>query len=383
MAGYIFSLDSVKALENYAMNGLYATKLSKPKNRWQQHHEGTFADYVTMKEGDNVYFFIKRKIYGIGKMINVNQDCKYFNYPEAGIPVPFHYEEMKDRLLWDEGEYSIDQRFICLFAPDPYFFKNGVDMDDVLSSNPRAFKMLRAFWKLSFIKFDDEENQAFRDVLIKHNQPVLKNPASQNIFATDYNRNHSIIKDKTIGLDYNIKLDKILSTCANDNGLAHEMALEVAILSQLANNDPHTVSILGKWDYLSHQVIASPFKPIDYMDKIDIFGYSYIEGHKPTKSKYLIIELKKDTAHSENLDQIMKYVDWVTNEYCFGDYSMIKSFIIAYDFDDQIKTNKPTLGNRKYTTGMKPAKSMSWNDLTLVSYKYIADLNKIELEVID
>ena len=38
----------------------------------------------------------------------------------------------------------------------------------------------------------------------------------------------------------------------------------------------------------------------------------------------------------------------------FGDYSMIKSFIIAYDLDDQIKTNKSTLGYRKFTTDMKP-----------------------------
>ena len=36
-------------------------------------------------------------------------------------------------------------------------------MDDVLASNPSQFRMLRAFWKLSFIKIDDDENQALID----------------------------------------------------------------------------------------------------------------------------------------------------------------------------------------------------------------------------
>lgn len=66
MAGYIFNLDSPQSLEAYIQNGIYATKLSRPTGRWQIHHEGTFADYATMEPGDNIYFFIERKIYGIG-----------------------------------------------------------------------------------------------------------------------------------------------------------------------------------------------------------------------------------------------------------------------------------------------------------------------------
>ncbi len=163
MAGYIFGLDNIQSLSLYTNNGVYATKLSLPRNNnWQTHHEGTFADYYSMQPGDNIYFFINRKIYGIGKLINIAGDCKYFNFPGGGEPRIIFYEEVKDQLLWDEGDPSVNQRCLCLFEPDPFFFENGIDMDDVLSSNPSAFKMLRAFWKLSFIKFDDEENQAFR-----------------------------------------------------------------------------------------------------------------------------------------------------------------------------------------------------------------------------
>jgi hypothetical protein len=382
MAGYIFSLDNIDSLKLYADKGVYATKLSTPDGFWRTSHEGTFADYVTMKKKDNIYFFIKRKIYGIGKLIKIGCDCKYFNYPEAGLPQSFNYEEKKELLLLDEANYSIDQRFICIFKPDPHFFIKGIDMDDVLSSKPQAFKMLRAFWKLSFIKFDNEENQAFKDVLLKYNQDALNIPRlGINIFQTNYENEHSKLLKKLKNNNYEINISSILSSCANEDYLKHEMALEVGLLYQLSNNEQATIDIFGKWDYLSHQVIASPFKPIDYMDKMDIFGYSFITGFEPTRGKYLIIELKRDNAQIQNLEQLMKYVDWIKNEYCFGDYAMIKAFLIAYNFDDNLVSEKSNIGIRKFTIGMKPAKSCEWRDITLVKYLYNNNTHKIDFSI--
>src|SRR5437868_1849834 len=145
MAGYIFGLDTLESLALYTNNGAYATKLSAPLTSWKTHHEGTFADYATMKAGDNIYFFIQRKIYGIGKLVNVGLDCKYFNFPGASLPQSVEHTSIREQILWDEGEVSINQRCVCFFEPDPHFFTLGVDMDDVRSSNPDAFKMLRVF----------------------------------------------------------------------------------------------------------------------------------------------------------------------------------------------------------------------------------------------
>src|SRR5713101_580722 len=101
MAGYIFSLDSLDSLLLYTRNGVYGTKLSAPSHSWMAHHEGTFADYATMRAGDNIYFFINRKIYGIGKLVNVGSDCKFFNFPGAGTFDRLPYTVVKKRLLWD------------------------------------------------------------------------------------------------------------------------------------------------------------------------------------------------------------------------------------------------------------------------------------------
>jgi hypothetical protein len=170
MAGYIFNLDSIRSLKACFSKGIYATKLSKPKGCWKKHHEGTFADYVTMRPKDNIYFFIKRKIYGIGVLVDIQGNCKFLNYPEACKPINYKYKEKKKDLLCDEGVQSMKKRWVCIFKSCPYFFKEGVDMDDVLASNPNAFRMLRAFWKLSMIKCDDEENQALRSVILRCNE---------------------------------------------------------------------------------------------------------------------------------------------------------------------------------------------------------------------
>ncbi len=370
MAGYIFNLDSVDALEKYISNGVYSTKLSQPRNnQWGIHHEATCADYATMKAGDNVYFFIDRKIYGIGELVNINGDCKFLNFPEANKPQKYDYDEVRDRLLWDEGEYSNTQRWLCVFKPSPYFFREGIDMDDVLSSNPTMFRMLRAFWKVSFIKIDDDENQALIDIILRNNKSWLNNPPAGKIFMSNYAKYHQLLEQK-IAQAYHFNCYDILLSCADGKKLKHEMALELGILYQLAIKEPHTIEVFGEWDYLSHQVIASPFKPIDYMDKMDIFGYSYIKGFGKTKSEYLIIENKKDLATIEDVEQLMKYVDWVKDEYTHGDYSMIKAFLVAYDFSSDAINNWKNISERRYITGRRPARSKVWSSLRLVKYEF-------------
>lgn len=57
MAAYIFSLDSQEALRECITNGVYGTIFNKqPDGHWKGYHEGTLADYTSMKEGDYVFF---------------------------------------------------------------------------------------------------------------------------------------------------------------------------------------------------------------------------------------------------------------------------------------------------------------------------------------
>lgn len=101
MAGYIMTLSDVDSLTYCVKTGTYSTNLSAPKGNWMTHHEGTFADYLSMKPGDSIYFFIKRKIYGIGKLIEINSECRFLNYVGADRPVDYskkNYGELEPLL---------------------------------------------------------------------------------------------------------------------------------------------------------------------------------------------------------------------------------------------------------------------------------------------
>jgi len=372
MAGYVINLNSAEALELYVTSGVYSTVLNiKPDTKNWQVFEGTFADYASMKPGDNIYFFIKRKLYGIGEIISLEgngiSDCRFNNFPEASKLKYFDYSQVKNKLLWDEGEKSKNQRWICCFKPSPAFYTEGIDMDEVLFSKPEAFRMLRAFWKVSFLKIDDEENLALKEILLRKalEENIPKYPWS--------NEKHKQIITK-LNSNYNLNVQDIIQSCfdTRTGSLNHEAALEAYIIYHLRDKSPHVTDIFGKWDYISRQVIASPFKPIDYMDKMDIFGYSFITGFSsltPLKHKYLLIELKKGWATKDDVDQAMKYVDWIRSEYTRGDYNPIEAFLVCREFPKEVIEHHEKVAHRTYTIGVKPVKTLTWNKLSLVKYE--------------
>lgn len=364
MAGYLITISEIESLTCCFEEGIYSTRVNQPKNdKWLINHEGTFADYANMKAGDNIYFFNKRKIYGIGVLVKRGYDCKYVNFPEASKPSKYSYKEIRKELLIDFGEDSGNYRWICCFEPAPLFFKQGIDMDDVLASNPSKFKMVRALWKLSFIKLDDEENKALKDLILFRNRELLEKEVKQKDSCFSYKGRDNLAE---VSKDYYLTPKDIISSCANGVRLTHEMAIEAGLVYELTENKK---TVFGKWDYISHQVIASPFKPIDYMDKIDVFGYRYLDGYE-TVSDFLIAELKKDEANLETLNQIMKYVDWVCAEYALNDYSRIEAYIVAAEFSDEIIAKSKEICVRNFTVGVRPSIASRWSNINFIKYRY-------------
>lgn len=366
MAGYLITLNDEKSLAEIVNYGIYSTIMSSPKHSsWGISHEGTFADYLSMKSGDLIFFFVKRKIYGCGKLENVGDDCKYLNYISAGEPNGDRSDDYSKTRLLSFGNNQ--NRCFCTFVPYPAFFKKGIDMDAILQNNKDPFRSIRTLWKLSFIKLDDDESKALFSVLVKNNENVLNNLEEQYLFDSSF---HSQLRRVSL-YKYKMHRQFLISNCKDkiNNHLKHEMALEASLCEILSTENRKP---FGKWDYISHQVAASPFKPIDYMDKMDIFGYRYIAGYD-IKSKYMIAELKKGEATVEIVEQIMKYVDWVSNEYANKDYSMIEAYIIASSFGDKVIDLVKKHCVRNFTKGYRPAEFCEWNDVKMVRYKVQED----------
>ena len=370
MAGYVFNMDSEKSIQKCFEEGYYCTALNK---KWTSATDGTFADYLGMKEGDNIYFFSKRKIYGIGCLI---KKPTFANHPQANVPGP--PLSTKDILCSPPSKKIF--RWGCVFRPSPHFFVNGVDMDDVLSSNPQAFTSLRAFWKLSFIKIDDLENQALKDIILYRNSDLATQKAPiQGI----YHPLELSDKIKTRAQQYSLNPQKYFSLSLDKakkrkDRYRREAVLECNIMWDLSTESNVSKEIFGHWDYVSHQVIASPFKPIDYMDKMDIWGYEYIQGFK-TILKYKVCELKKGRAGEEELLQCMKYVEWIRDKYAHGDYSKIKAFLVAADF--ALPADWKNIVKRNYVSGLRDVRTPCWEDLTLVKYRYDESIKRAVYEV--
>ena len=364
MGGYIFSIGRDNAIGNIkkcVYDGVYSTNMHEVTNRNLIPFEGTFADYCSMKPGDNIYFFSNRKIYGIGVLIKVGLDCKYNNYPSASTPIQENYDTINNEMIINNDETNVNNRWICTFKPDPLFFANPVDMDDVLSYKPDTFKTLRTFWKKSFTKINDEENNSLKEFILLRNQNNAENHF--DFSESFHNTNMNNFNNPKYLLSYQQIIESALDS---NNNIKHEMALESGLILELSNNDS---TILGHWDYLSHQVEASPFKPIDYMDKIDVFGYRFLKGTSII-SKYLIVENKNEAATLDTVNQITKYVDWIVKNYAYGNYDMIEAYILAPSYDDKIKKNFKEICKRNYIISSHPVVNKTWNDVKLISYTY-------------
>ena len=101
---------------------------------------------------------------------------------------------------------------------------------------------------------------------------------------------------------------------------------------------------------------------------MDLFGYRYVEGFPTAVSKYLVIELKVGTINKENVQQTMKYVDWISREYTGGDYSMIEAYTIGYDKEESIEENIQDIIERNYIISSRPVTNRKWSNLRILSY---------------
>ena len=368
MPGYLFIIGGSKndteaqrreRIMGVVRRGVYSTMMSV---NWSNAAESTLGDFVTMRPGDNVYFFGKRKVYGIGEVLDAG-DGRAVTENFRGSTMPVVNVEYASSNAIVKGTGDKVGRWVVAFAPSPAFFEEGIDMDDLLLSEPDAFRSLRVMQQRTFVKLDDEENLAFMAAFLRRNlgrlgQVTAKRPG--------------VPAEVVAGGPPDVR-SLLASKRKRDGSLSSEMLVEVGLLHQLSYGDQRTSEVFGRWDYLSHQVNASPFKPVAYMDKIDVFGYRWIRGYGNILEGFLVAELKKDASGADDVPQVMKYVDWVRGEYSHGDYSMVKAFLVANRFDDAVLNGLDRLARRDYVVGCRPAVSRRWSDLTLVTYNVLPD----------
>lgn len=340
---------------------LMAPQKSRSRKSINKILAATFGDMITMKPGDNVYFLSDRKIYGVGTLISLGEDCKYDNYLNASMLLP----DCNVTLEYVLTTNSTRARWVVFFKPAPYFFTKGADMDDVLRYRPNAFKMLRAFQGVTFIKIDDEENRALKEYISLINEPAYENINANSFpFSPDM---HNQLAKRDLSAHV-MDINKALTQDENKEFIISEMFVEASLLQAISRE---ACPVIGNWDYATHQLIASPFKPLAYIDKIDVYGFKYSQHYPDTPkliTKYLIVELKFDLLNKAALEQTMQYVDWICSEYASGDYSRIEAYVVGNRTVRNIDAIIADKCQRDYIVETHPVKTEKWNNLKVIKY---------------
>ena len=401
MAGFFIVLGDIKdengKVIKYAMDtlnelctyGYYSTNLHMNTGTqiWAKTKVSTFTDYYSMRTGDYIFFFFNRKIYGVGELTNIEHtdDCKFWSYENANIPST----QTVSSPIFDG--INLENRCICFFKPLEYF-SYAIDMDEALTAYPNSFKSLRVIQGRSFIKTDDEEAQALYATITKSNHAC----SGQTVdwITPTFDNSKQVIAGNNIAKNPNYYSFTIESLLINfktrgSDGINEEMAIEAAIVEKL-NTGSSTV--LDKLTYVSHQVSASPAKPVEYMEWMDVFGYKTAPSlmSKAISISFSIdqnyvIEIKRDAlglkhkgkkepqwvkSNKAVANQLMKYVDWTVKNYASGKYPMVKGIIVANGFDDEFIEYCKEMCIRNYNSGYRDATPSVWNNIELIKYSY-------------
>lgn len=378
MAGYIMTLSATESEINrqtgsanerkrkakyqkyldIVKDGLYATHITNSRTKTVVE-----ADFLGMRPGDNIYFFFDRNIYGVGTIKSFSPDTTVFkNIKIDDIDSPLPTESFP---------------FIISFESDPMFFRKGVDTDDVLNASPNIVYALRFFQKKSFIHLDDEENNIVKSILIYKNEKAILSK-DKNMICDSSNQINNFKKLKYLILQYSItyKLngyDYFVAGLNNHGIVNSETRIEGLILDYVKQS----TNLFGKIDFLSRQYPASPAKPSEYINKMDLFGYRYIDGFENERivSKYIVMELKTKEINQDAILQTMKYVDWIVKKYAHGDYSRVKAYVIGKNLVGSISDYSKDItryyisstSHRTDSQGVDVT-TEEWNDMNFVSY---------------
>ena len=381
MPGYLINLGSEGGtLDLYVESGIYGTRIGR--TGWYPSTLYTLADYLTMRPGDLVFFFQRRMIYGIGSVVGLENEGApgpvYCNFPGADIPTV----GTAPPYLWD-GDNDPSIRWRVFFRPSPSFFRNGVDMDEVLQADSAGIaRNLRVFWNRSFIKMEDDEMNLVATAILRRN-----NDPESPVFPDSSAELHAELSQRANLTDYVPDSDRLVAEGRQGDRIRSEPALQAWLADALTHGRQSATQIFGEWSYVANLYPASPLKPRDYMDEIDLFGYTLAYPEHPVSPyvmKFKIIEVKKDdqTVGSANVvDQVMKYVDWISNTRAGGDYALVDAYVVASGYSPEIIEYARLARTRTYVMPRRPYETKTWARLTLVRYKATEAVPSVELDV--
>ena len=115
------------------------------------------------------------------------------------------------------------------------------------------------------------------------------------------------------------------------------------------------------------------FVPTSFNKVMDIFltHVTEVDG-VDVLHKFTCIELKTGTCTEEDLNQIIKYENWLTRRLADGDSEMVQSILVAFNFQDKVSeyVQKRRLIEEKTVRLLKYQVNSEQNDLILAEIQF-------------
>jgi hypothetical protein len=372
----------VEVFRHYARQGVYGTVLggTGAPGSWlvlRPELLYTLADYVTMRSGDMIFFFVDRNIYGIGELVAVRSDevafCNWRAADDFKRPVPdlsqFLWTDLSPNVVHRLGSV----RWLCTFRPQPAFFARGLDMDYALATDRgNVLNHLRVLSGRTFFRLEDSECELLARMLHRLNENVTP-PIG---LGADWDSSRLEALKRVLTDDHLFDPRRTVHTATDGNALK-EAAAQVWVAHGLARRKLD--SVFDPWSYVANLEPASPLKPREYMDEIDLFGYSTFETAGPHAVRYVqryhLVELKGKPGETliDAVRQAMKYVDWIAHERAAGDYSEIHASVLTSRHGESLDPHAldeiRKIRLRNYVEPARPYAARDWQKLRLVTFE--------------
>lgn len=407
MKGFVFSLGGDKPIDEILTRGLFGVWQPNPyradrtdadwrRDRWSREQISTFADYLTINPGDLIFFFRDRMIYGIAEAISLEDtpggNCALLNYPDSHLPSPADPNGRFDGLITKDDEaYWKYIRVVVPFVPSPLMFKEGIDMDEVLGAPGCEFFWGLRFWQgFSFKQLTSHEASFLKEAFMR------RFANADNVTIAEYStEGEKALRTRLRCKDYgHLSLrDLVLrqpDAYFNDYGgrserFRYESMLKGLLIEHIRRGYD-SLGPLSKQGVVDvyHELAASPPKPPVWADKIDIMVAARYSADVDIHVTYDIIELKIDEmsvgpiqTFDKQISQLMKYVDFISSNWCGGNYGAVRAFYIARGYSRQAIKEIEMAKERGYTITrnyvLNPRErqpTRKWDGLNFLKYEW-------------
>ena len=343
------SEDTIKQCINKGVYGFLMPPIFEDEVNSRSRHYAVLCDYGCCREGTEIFFFAKRKVFYGGKVTKNNEDNPVFYLNGNTSPM---------------GRKANSEKYVDLSNIQQTTEDDGVYY---LGKNTRNEDRNRAMPFV--IEFETNElsgKQISSDDLYfelgNYNFPFPSNSIQGIGIATLTPRETEILIDlmkeskERVFYDFNSQI-KILdnkkvpfNTDLIDEKIVNESHLEFTLLAnskKLNNVLSKCLDLTYKEDFVQgRQIPLCPFKPMQF-DRADICLYDKNNPIKDGTLPNVVIELKKDQATYAAYEQVTKYLRWLEQITSKEDFEKIKAIIVAPKINRNI--NRRNLESKNIT----------------------------------